>query len=90
MKRGRRSKARDDGAVLPSSPPACLSSEAEKKAYTRIHGHLSRVGHVKASDIETVCVASRRLARLEMLQEKYQIIMAQDQLIIGTATEATP
>jgi hypothetical protein len=49
---------------------------------------LTRIGTSRGSDLETVCIAAKRLARLQLLYKKLDIVMSADQLIMG-ATEST-
>ena len=89
MIRGRKSKNRDDLATISATPPATLTP-LEAACYTRIIGHIGHHGRCRASDAEAVVIAARRLARLEMLLQKFNNVVASDQLIMGSmATEAT-
>jgi hypothetical protein len=88
MSRGRKPRQRDDGSALPISPPPMLTSDLEREAYSRLRTALTRIGTSRGSDLETVCIAAKRLARLQLLYKKLDIVMSADQLIMG-ATEST-
>jgi hypothetical protein len=88
MSRGRKPRAKDDGSAIPINPPAVLITDHEKDAYSRLRSALARVGTSRGSDLELVVIAAKRIARLQMLYQKLDIVISADQLIMG-ATEST-
>jgi len=89
MKRGRRPKAKDDGSQLPLTPPPSMKYPAEKRAYLSLRESAVRLGVSRASDLETICVAAKRMARLEILYKKLETIIESDQLIVGVTNKAS-
>ena len=69
MIRGRKTKNKDSGANLSTTPPATLTP-LEAACYTRILGHIGHHGRCRASDAEAVVLAACRLARVEKLRAK--------------------
>ena len=69
MIRGRKTKNKDSGANLSTTPPPTLTP-AEAACYTRIIGHIGHHGRCRASDAEAVVLAACRLARVEALRAK--------------------
>jgi hypothetical protein len=89
MKRGRKAKNKDDGSQIPLTPPAILTTLAEKKAYLSLRESTARLGTSRASDLETICVAAKRMARLQMLYKKLETVVESDQLIVGVTNKAS-
>ena len=69
MIRGRKTKNKDSGAALSTTPPPTLTL-AEAECYTRIIGHIGHHGRCRASDAEAVVLAACRLARVEELRRR--------------------
>ena len=69
MIRGCKTKNKDSGANLSTTPPATLTP-AEAACYLRILGHIGHHGMCRASDAEAVVLAACRLARVEALRAK--------------------
>ena len=69
MIRGRKTKNKDSGAALSTTPPLTLTP-LEAECYTRILGHIGHHGRCRASDAEAVVLAACRLARVEALRAK--------------------
>jgi hypothetical protein len=56
---------------LPNSAPICLQTPQEKSAYARIIGLLKERPPLVRPQLESVIVASRRLARLDELNRRF-------------------
>ena len=69
MIRGRKTKNKDSGAAISTTPPPTLTP-LEAACYTRILGHIGHHGRCRASDAEAVVLAACRLARVEALRAK--------------------
>ena len=89
MARGRKPKNKDDGSQLPLTPPPGLTTPSEKKAYLSLREAAIRLGTSRASDLETICIAARRMARLQMLYKKLETVVESDQLVIGVSSKAS-
>ena len=72
MIRGRKTKNKDSGAALSTTPPPTLTP-MEAACYTRIVGHIGHHGRCRASDAEAVVIAACRLARVEELRAKLAV-----------------